>query len=419
MIRHLLAGGLMALTATSSNAQDSRARIDSLAARVERAEERVRVLEEQLATEAQTAVKTRSRMSLEFRGRVLVNSFGNTKRTNSTGNPQFVRPDDPGDPHPRGLAMHARQTSLGFAVVATEVMGATFTGDLDVDFNGGQFPSSGGRTFPVLRLRTARAILKWRRAEVLLGQESPLIAGVNPQTLAALGVPEFTAAGNLWLWLPQARVTLETGGSVSLGVQGAVLAPNTGSAVGNFDVPDFDAAERSQRPFVEGRIRATWGEDDMRAEVGLGGHLGWFATALDTLARGFVVAINGSVPIRSWVEVRGELYDGKGARSLGGGGVGQLFGIDATLIRSRGGWGQINFRPAPTVVLGAGFGVDDPHDADIPASARLKNSVGSAHAEWRPAGPLVFGVEFRRIRTKYVPRTFANDHLNFAFGFEF
>jgi len=262
-------------------------------------------------------------------------------------------------------------------------------------------------------------MLKWRRAEVLIGQESPLVAGVNPQTLAALGIPEFTSAGNLWLWLPQARVTLQTQGSFSVGVQGAILAPNTGSAVGTFDVPDFDAAERSERPFLQGRVRAKWGMDDMQAEVGLGGHLAWFATALDTLARGFVVAADGLVPITPWLEVRGEIYDGKGARSLGGGAVGQLFGVDATLIRSRGGWAQINVKPVPTMVVGAGFGVDDPHDTDIPASARLKNAVGSAHAQWRPAGPLVFGLEYRRIRTTYVPRTFANDHLNFAFGFEF
>jgi len=151
ILRLSLLFGLIAPAARPLQGQDpTRARIDSLAARVERAEERVKVLEQQLATEAQSAVKTHSRLALEFRGRVLVNTFANTRRTNSTGNPQFVRPDDPGDPHPRGLAMHVRQTSLGFGVVATDVWGATFAGDLDVDFNGGQFPSSGGRTFPVL-----------------------------------------------------------------------------------------------------------------------------------------------------------------------------------------------------------------------------------------------------------------------------
>jgi hypothetical protein len=36
-----------------------------------------------------------------------------------------------------------------------------------------------------------------------------------------------------------------------------------------------------------------------------------------------------------------------------------------------------------------------------------------------PSGPLVLGVEFRRIATTYSGRTLSNDHLNLAFGFEF
>jgi hypothetical protein len=403
-----------------ADAQDqTRARLDSLAARVERAEERVKVLEQQLATEAQSAVKTRSRLALELRGRVLVNVFSNNRRVNGTGNPQLVRPDDPGEPDPEGLAMHIRQTSVGLAVTATHVWGANFIGDLDVDFHGGQLPSSGGRTFPVIRLRTARAILQWPRAELLLGQESPLVAGVNPRSLAALGTPAFAAAGNLWLWLPQARMTLETQGPVRLGMQVALLAPGTSAAVGTFDTPDFDVAEKSRRPFVQARARARWGMDDMAAEVGVGGHAGWYVTAHDTLVRGFAVALDASVPLTSWLEIRGEAYDGRGTRSLGGGAVGQLFGIDATLIRSRGGWGQVNLKPTQTLIVGAGFGLDDPHDADLAASSRLKNSAASVHAEWRPAGPLVFGAEYRRIRTLYVPRAFTNDHINLAFGFEF
>lgn len=420
MIRRVLVGGLVVVTSFRANAQDPvRAKIDSLAARVERAEERVKALEAQAASESHATVKTRSHLGLEFRGRVLVNAFGNSRRANSTGNPQFVRPDDPGDPHPRGLAMQMRQTSVGFAVTATDVWGAKFVGDVDVDFHGGQLPSVGGRSFALIRLRTARATLSWEHAELLLGQDSPLIAGVNPVSLAALGIPEFVTSGNLWLWLPQARLTLQTSGPVKFGVQGALLAPNTGSSVGTFDVPDFDVAEKSERPILQGRVRAKWGQKDREAEVGLGGQLAWFATALDTLVRGFVVAADGVIPVTPWLEIRGEAYDGKGARNLGGGAVGQLFGLDATLIRSRGGWAQVNIKPVPTLVVGGGVGFDDPHDTDLPASARLKNSSGSAHAEWRPAGPLVFGFEYRRISTKYVPRSFSNDHVNFAVGFEF
>jgi hypothetical protein len=70
-------------------------------------------------------------------------------------------------------------------------------------------------------------------------------------------------------------------------------------------------------------------------------------------------------------------------------------------------------------IFGVGYGVDDPHDSDLAASARLRNDAQSAHAQWRPAGPLVFGLEYRHLRTRYFARTFSNDHVNLAFGFEF
>ncbi|HKS06255.1 MAG TPA: hypothetical protein VJR92_08090 [Gemmatimonadaceae bacterium] len=420
-LRHILAlGALLVASAAPARAQDSlRTKLDSLAARVERAEERVKMLEQALATESQSSVKTRSRVAMEFRGLVLVNGFMSSRRVNSTGNPVFVRPDDPADPFPRGMAMHVRQSMLGFTIGATDVLGARFTGDVDVDFHGGQLPSSGGRTFPLIRMRTARAILQWPRAEVLLGQESPLITPVNPVSLASISTPGFAAAGNLWLWIPQARFTVETGGRLRFGVQGAVLAPGTGAAVGTFDVPNFDPAERSDRPFLQGRTRLRWGADDMTAEVGLGGHVGWFALANDSLAPGKIIAADASVPITRWLEVRGELYQGRGARALGGGGVGQLFGNNSVVIRSRGGWGQLNVRPNTSVIVGAGYGSDDPHNTDLPASSRFKNTVASGHVAWRPAGPLVFGAEYRRITTYYLPGRFASDHVNIAFGFEF
>lgn len=409
-----------ALAVGPADAQDTtRARVDSLLARLERTEERVKLLEQQLATEAQSAVRTRSRMGMEVRGRVIVNAFTNGRRVNSTGGAAFVLPDDPGQLDPRGLAMSIRQTSVGLAVSATDILGATFLGDVEVDFHGGQLPSSGGRTFPLLRMRTARAQLNWRRTELLLGQESPLMAGVSPVSLAAIGSPLFAASGNLWLWLPQARLSVETTGDLRFGIQGAVLAPGSAAPVGSFEVSEFDVAERSRRPFLQTRVRARWGGDESAGEIGLGAHSGWYSTARDSLDRGYALAVDLVWPVTSWIEVRGEAYDGKGMRSLGGGGIGQLFGFDGRIIRSRGGWAQLNVHQGQPLTFGVGMGMDDPNDTDLAATARLKNAVTSAHVHWRPAGPLLFGLEYRKMRTTYATRSFTNDHLNLAFGFEF
>jgi hypothetical protein len=409
----------LSLVAPSLGAQDStKAKADSVAARLERAEEAIRLLQQQLAAESQSSVKTRSRLSLEFNGRVLVSAFSNSRRVNNVDVPLFVRPDTANGLPQGGGGMSIRQTQFGLAITADRVIGGTFHGDLDVDFFGGQQPSSGGRTFPLLRLRVARAQITWKYGEFLVGQESPLVSGVNPVSLASVGTPGFVGAGNLWLWLPQVRAGLETGGPVSLGIQGAVLAPMSGDPQSLFDT-DNDIAERSKRPFLEGRVHLKWGSDELAGDIGAGIHRGWFATKGDSLLVSDAYTIDARVPLARWLELRGEGYDGKGMRSLGGGAIGQGFGINGVVIRSRGAWGQINLKPSLRVVFGGGYGVDDPRDEDLLPGSRLKNTAIEGHLHIRPAGPLVIGLEYRRLETSYAIGKLVNDHLNIAFGFEF
>ena len=37
----------------------------------------------------------------------------------------------------------------------------------------------------------------------------------------------------------------------------------------------------------------------------------------------------------------------------------------------------------------------------------------------RPAGPILAGLEYRKMKTRYDAGDFANDHVNLAVGFEF
>jgi hypothetical protein len=415
----LVAVLLCSLTATFLGAQDtSRVSRDSLAARLERAEETLRLLQQQVAAQAQSGVQTRSRMSLEFNGRVLVTGFSNSGRVNNVDVPLFVRPDTASGLPQGGLGMAIRQTTLGLSVTAPDVGSGTFRGDVDVDFFGGQQPSSGGRTFPLLRLRIARARIDWPNGELMIGQDAPLVAGVNPLSLASIGTPGFTTAGNLWLWLPQLRVGLVSSGDLRVGVQAAVLAPASGDPAAAFDT-DNDVAERSRRPFFEGRTFLRWGSDELMGEIGVGVHRGWFATKGDSVLSSTITTVDAMLPLSRWLELRGEFYTGTAARALGGGGIGQGFAPSGALVRSSGGWGQANLRLGSRLVIGAGGGFDDPEDGDLAPTGRLRNAASEAHLHWRPAGPLVFGLEFRRIETMYAAGKLVNDHLNVAMGFEF
>lgn len=405
---------------TPAGAQDTtKTRPDSLAARLERAEEAIAFLSQQVADQSESAVQTRSRMALELNGRVLMNAFGNTRRVNNVDVPVFVRPDTASGLPPGGGGMAIRQTTLGLSVATSDVLGASFAGSLDVDFFGGQQPSSGGRTFPLLRMRVARATLAWSNTNVMIGQDVPLISPLNPLSLASVGVPGFTAAGNLWLWLPQVRLGVHTSGDVRFGITGAVLAPTSGDPAGLFDT-DNDIAERSKRPFVQGRADVSWGADDMAGSIGVSAHAGWFATPNSTNQReSTVFAADALIPLSRWFELRGEWYSGDGTKGLGGGAIGQLFGVSGQPINSQGMWAQANFKPTTRVTFGAGYGSDDPDDADLAASGRRKNTATELHLHLRPAGPIVLGFEYRRLETTYATGSLTNDHLNIAVGFVF
>jgi hypothetical protein len=426
----LCPSGPLPLSRSALHAQepDSTA-VDSLAERLRRAEQAIELLRQQMAAQAESEVRTASRVQFEIFGRVLVNTFHNSGRANLTDDPTFVLPEVTTPLEPGSFSLAVRQTLAGGAVTVHDILGGTLTGDLTIDLFGSA-QSNPSRSFAQLRLRTARAVLAWDRAEILAGQENPLFMGLNPVSLAAVGTPAYVAAGNLWLWLPQLRVGVETGGSVRVGLQAAVLSPASGEPPGGADPDPADLAERAERPFLEGRLRARWGRADRPGEVAVAGHLGWYAaagTGVPTAPGGDLlvsrgIGVDARVPVGRWVELRGEIYRGRLLRGLGGGAIAQNFGQpdaagERRIIRDTGGWAQVIVRPSVMWELGAGLGIDDPDDNDRPV--RERNLAWSSHLTLRPAGPLLVGLEYRRVQTRYGGSDVDNGHLNLALGFEF
>ncbi|MBP7551154.1 MAG: hypothetical protein KA761_12780, partial [Gemmatimonadaceae bacterium] len=75
--------GVMPVTLAAQAAPErTQAQLDSLRQRVEDAEAALQALREQLATEASSALRTRSRVSLESTGRALMHVVKNDARTN-------------------------------------------------------------------------------------------------------------------------------------------------------------------------------------------------------------------------------------------------------------------------------------------------------------------------------------------------
>jgi len=350
---------------------------------------------------------------------------------NNSDVPQFVLPPDPPNGLPAGgVGATVRQTELSLLATVPQFAGGRFSGLVDADFYGGQEPSSGGRTFALLRIRRVRADLEWSDAWIMFGQDSPPIADVNPSSVASTGFPLFASAGNLWLWIPQMRVGADAGGAVRFGLEVAALAPTSEEAQADQFLTQPTRAERSKRPNLEGRVRVRWLQDtDVPGELSIGGHYGWMAVpSLDPTVDSLVVSQAATVSARffvsPFVEIRGEAFTGQALGGLGGGGIGQSLGNFNLPVHTKGGWGQLNILPTSEWELGGGYGQDDPDDADLlPPGAqppRLKNVVFEGHITWPPP-PLVLGVEFRRMTTTYpaaINDQVAN-HINVALGFVF
>ena len=412
---------------------------DSLAARLARAEAAIAALRQQLATESQSTVHTRSRLQLDLTGRILTNFFLTTGRVNVVDVPGSALAPVP-TPEDDAFGVTVRQSRLGAAVTVDGVLGGRFAGDFEMDFFGGVQNGPGDRRlFPEPRMRTTSARLRWPRTEIMVGMEVPLVSELTPVSLAASGIPLFSGTGNLWNWLGQLRLSQDVatttigGTAVRWALQGALISPY--AAVQSPAEPDaVDAGERSRRPAFEARFRAKWGDSassggtdasigDGGGEIGIGVHRGWVAASPDELVTSYATTVDARVSFTSWLELRGEAYTGRLLRGLGGGGIGQAFGQPlpgATLgppIRDIAGWAQLNARVHATLLAGAGCGVDVVDDEDRPT--RRRNGVCAGHLLWRPSEPVVVGLEYRGIATEFAPDVKGHArHLNLSIGFE-
>jgi hypothetical protein len=435
--------GLLAVTPAALGAQESprpdSLSPDSLAARLARAEAAIAALRQQLATESQSTVHTRSRLQLELTGRILTNAFATFGRANNVDVPlAALAPSSVVEKNAFGVT--ARQTRIGGMVTVLEVLGGEFVGDLDLDFFGGVQNGPGDRRlFPEPRLRTTRARLRWSHTEVMVGLDDPLVSLLNPVSIAASGVPEFSGSGNLWNWLGQIRVSQDVGSvrmaatPVRFTLQGGVIAPYSGSQYPG--EPDaVDAGERSARPALEARLQAAWGDSSLvgatdasigngGGEIAIGTHRGWVANGDGGIETSYAATMDARVSIVPRLELRGEAYSGRLLRGLGGGAIGQAFGKSTSTedfgpaIRDKAGWAQLNAQLLRPLLGGAGCGIDVVNEADRPT--RVRNTVCATHLLWRPSEPIVIGLEFRRVTTKFdTGATGHASHLNLGLGFE-
>jgi len=437
--RSLLAQGRPPRDSLARDSAGARITLDSLAARLERTEAALALLRQQVATESATQVRMRSRVQLELSARLIVNGWRTSGIGSSSEVPTFAavaRPVDPlfGSAGRQSLGLSMRQSVVGASVSVDSVLGGVLLADMELDFFSRALDPN-PPLFPEPRLRTARAILVWPRTEILVGMETPLISDLTPITAAGVAIPTFAAAGNLWNWLPQLRVTRElwqhSRSPISIALQGAVMSPFSVERHVT-DAAGPDAGQLSGRPALESRVRLRWGGSDDVAglqalltqggEIGVGTHRGWLRAVGDSNTTSWATSADARVALGHGVELRGEAYRGRLLRGLGGAAIGQNFGLLGNNVDRPGvpltnaaGWVQLNGQWHPRVIAGVGCGTD----RVLGSSAdRRRNSVCAVHAMWRPAQPLLVSFEWRDLRTRYAAGVQHARHLNIGFGIE-
>src|SRR5947209_5409125 len=152
-------------------------------------EDRVAVAERRINEQAQTKVEASQKFPISLNGMLLFNAFYNRPSPNSGNAGEYGLLSGP-----ERVGATVRQTILGLQLQGpTLPAGGRVNGTLLMDFWAGY--ANPGSSW--VRLRRADISLDWQRRSFTVGQDKPLIAPYQPDSLAEVGVPPLAGAGHL------------------------------------------------------------------------------------------------------------------------------------------------------------------------------------------------------------------------------
>lgn len=388
-------------------------------------EERVDSLEKKVNEQYQTKLESGSKYRVGFTGLVLLNLFANRGNVDSIDNPAIAETIDP-DTRARGsIGGTLRQTELGFWVNGPNVFGARSSGNVQFDFSGGPTPAPGGDTMGVVRLRTGTVRLDWQSTSFVGGQDGLFFVPLAPTSYASVNQPALTYAGELWGWVPQARIEQRLGANIT--VKAGILDPV------DDQLPDNSLSTRPAGPGEQSRM------------PGFGAHVGWsrplFGRSLSFGGGGYygkeqfqvltnappsrVVSWLGSadweIPLSRWVILSGSLYRGSALGGLGGGlgqsvvfmntvGSGPTGNPNASVkgLNTERGWSQLKIEPFQKFEWNFAVGDDNPFASQLGSSGSApdylevhlsRNRAAFGNVIYRPRSDLLLALEFRHIES--------------------
>jgi hypothetical protein len=354
-------------------------------------QDRLTTNERRIAEQSQTKVEASQKFPVQLTGMLLFNAFLNSgNRENPVSYGLLAGPDRSG--------ATARQTLLGFNFQGPRLPGdGHVNGTLMMDFWSG--PSQPGNNW--LRLRRANLSLDWSNRSFSVGQDKPLISPYEPTSLAEVGVPALAGAGNLWLWLPQAKYEERFRITQSTGITGQVALLQTDesrSAVPAVYASSLDKA----RPALEGRL-AFWHKfDDVRRfEIAPGFHVSTTHVNGQSVASR-IGSVDWLLTPMARLKITGTFYHGQDISGLGS--LNNGFAITETghvvPVHSSGGWMQVSVPLTNRLTWNLFSGLEDDRSTSLNKYSTVRGFSYASNLLYHLGPNVVLGLEALQLRTR-------------------
>jgi hypothetical protein len=375
-------------------------------------DERVEVNEQRIAQMEQSKVSSDHRLPVTFTGMALFNAFMNGSGSGGADNPTTasatVREQDGG--------ATLRQTVLGLKFDGPDLQGGgKLTGSVFMDFFGG-----GTGLNQTMRLRVATLDAAWKDTTLTFAFDKPIIAPREPDSLAQVGVSPLTAAGNLWLWQPQARIEqrFALGDQAGIRAQFGMYQTSEG---GTGLASEYGSTLASSRPGYEGRFEF-WanGGGSRRIEIAPGFHES-ITHVLGQSVPSQIFSLDWLIRPVARIDFTGSFFNGQNTGVIGGlrQGVG-VFDGQARAVQATGGWAQVKIRIAPRLTMNLYGGEEDDRNADLQSGQIGRNLGYAGNLQYRLGTNILTGFEASEVRTTYLGLgTRINQHYDLAIAYLF
>ena len=376
--------------------------------------ERVEVQERRTEELAQSKLESEHRLPIQVTGMALFNAYWNGRNSGDTSHPTTASASS-SQPF-AGATL--RQTIVGLKFQGPRIFaGGSVNGTVYVDF----FAGTASSLNQLARIRTASLNLDWKDTTIMVGQDKPILAPREATSLAQVGVTPLTAAGNLWLWMPQARLEQRFHFGDSAGLRAQVGVFQTNENTSNVPAEYLTAFSRA-RPGWQSRFEF-WRDLPGGRHISIAPGLHHSRSIVeDRSLPANVYAVDWLIRPHARLDFSGQFFSGRNTQTLGGLRPGITFFADGSVrpVRSQGGWAQLSFRATARTSFNLYGGQEAHPAADLLPGAIQRNRAYAANIMYKLGSNVLAAFEAYQARTTYLGSgTRLIPHYDFALAYLF